>query len=369
MSLPVPSADESPATLSKLIRHTEFDHSVDEVLESLADPAGCPLVLGLGVPGFGKTTLAKTVEESVAADYIAAMRQDPNLVPVVRIEASAPDGGRSFSWREGFLQILAALGERGVELRTGDGTDPLGYLERRATSQRARSEKQLETDVIDSLQFHGTRVLLIDEIEHTVYQNDALRFAASADILKTINNRTGVRIVATGSYEGLGLRHVSGQIFRRVRFIHLRRYRARIPAEFREYTRVVDALLEAVDGSEHRDALIRTLYRQSFGAVGTTTDLIRQAAHAARWRDEPLVAGIARVTASRLPQDLEAVGREIVRAEESIQPDTAAGISVDRLLGLSDALEIPSPKPRRTGRPRPGRRNPSRDLVGTGNAQ
>ena len=358
----------SSALATSVIHHAEFDRSLDEILESLNDPAGAPIILGLGVPGFGKTELARMVEGQIARTRVDAMLADPNHVPVVRIEAFAPDAGRSFGWREGFLSILAQLGEQDLDLRVGDALDRLALIERRSNAQRTRGNAQLQLDVIDGLNFHTTIALLIDEIEHIAYQHDVARFGASADILKTIANETGVRILATGSYEGLGFRSVSGQLLRRMRPLHFRRYRAHVPTEFAEYTRVIAAMLEMIGYEGAPAALVPTLYRQSLGAIGTTADLLMRADHAWRAHGDSLVHGITRN--SRSDDDLAKVAAGIIEAEKSLETQPEARTKLDALIGLAQASEalIPTRKPRTTPKrtTRPGRRKPSRDLVGIG---
>lgn len=354
-----------------LIHHAEFDRCLDGILESLNDADGAPIILGLGAPGFGKTELARFVEGTVARARVDAMLADPNHVPVVRIEAYAPDAGRSFGWREGLLAILAALGECGVLLRSGDALDRGALLERRGDAQRTRSTAQLQLDVIEALRFHGTIALLIDEIEHIAYQNDVARFGASADILKTIANETGVRIVATGSYEGLGFRHVSGQLLRRMRPIHFRRYRADVAAEYAEYGRVVVAMLALVGYGDDPAPLVPTLYRQSLGAIGTTADLLMRAEHAWHAHGDSLLHGIARN--SRSDDDLARVAAGIVEAERSLESDPAARSKLDTLIGLANAsaLRIRPAKVTTSAERtvRPGRRRPVRDLVGVGHGR
>lgn len=367
MAIAFDRAGATSALASTFIHHAEWERAHDEIMESLGDPAGAPIILALGAPGFGKTELTRVVEAEIAAAQLATMEADPNHVPVVRIEAFAPDAGRSFGWREGFLSILDRLGESDVSLRSGDALDRAALIDRRGRSQRTRSNPQLQLDVIDGLRFHTTIALIIDEIEHIAYHQDVARFGASADILKTIANETGVRLVTAGSYEGMGFRSVSGQLLRRMRNVHLRRYRAGVPAEFAEYSRVALAMLELIGYEGDGAALVPTLYRQSLGAIGTTADLLMQAEHAWRTFGDSLIHGIGRH--SRDEDALASVAADLIKAEGILDAGPLARTRLDELLGLTGATTPAvragkvktSPKRRR-----PGRRNPSRDLVGIG---
>lgn len=373
MTPPFDRSTTTSSLASALVRHAEFDRAEDAIIESLYDPAGAPIVLCLGAPGFGKSRLAKTVSNTIAYAHRAAMAVDPNLRPVARIEAFAPDAGRSFGWREGFLAILAQLGDRDVDLRVGDALDRSALLERRGAAQRGRSTAQLQLDVVESLRFHGTVALFIDEIEHVAYVNNETRYQASLDILKSIGNETGVRIVCTGSYEGLGFRNVSGQLLRRTRPIHLRRYRADVPAEYAEYARVAAEMLELIGHEGDAADLVPTLYRQSLGAIGTTADLLMRAEHAWRWYGDSLLGGLVRNR--RTDEDLAKVAAAILESEATFTVDAAARGMLDALLGLATAPMpvIRKSAARKPATPaksatRPGRRKLVRDLVGVGHA-
>ncbi len=68
------------------------------------------LILVLGPTGVGKTTLRRKVEESLTAKLMPAMEEDPGRLPVLSIEAVAPDNG-NFHWRDHFHRMLAQMRE------------------------------------------------------------------------------------------------------------------------------------------------------------------------------------------------------------------------------------------------------------------
>lgn len=363
-----PISDASrPELGSTIVRHIEFDRAYDAVMESIEDPAGTPIVLGIGIAGFGKTELGRLVEETVAGEQEAAMLADPNLVPVVRFEAFAPDNGRDFAWRQTLFSLTGLLGDRGVEHRIGEGGDLAVLTRPPVGSSRSRSNPELLLDVIDAIRVHGTRVLIIDEIEHVAYARDEMRFEASLDTLKTIANETGVRIVALGSYEGAGFARVSMQLARRTRVVHLARYRADDAREYGEYGRVVRAMLELIGYEDGSEELIPVLYRQSLGAVGTTADLLVRAERAWRRHSGSLLLAVGRN--ARSADDLEVIAKRIATDEALFRPTPDATVRFDKLIGLAATAPIPSrrspaktmPKPKR----RVGRRAPVRDIVGS----
>ncbi len=358
---PGPTAAYASPLADALIRHSFFDAAEDALLESLADPEGAPIPFLIGSPGFGKSRLIQVVANQIAWDHREQMERDPNLRPVVGFEALAPHRG-NFDLRLGFLRILDDLGEVGVEYRIGRPLDPGAALERMALHPRMRDVAQLQLDVIDGLIAHGTRVVVIDEINHFAYVNDVARYQATLDILKSITNETGSRIVCAGSYDAMGFRIVSGQLIRRQRELHLRRYRADVKAEYAEYARVVAEMLELIGFDGDASVLVPTLYRASVGTVGTTRDVLVQADHAAHWHGETLVHGLARTL--RPDAATREMARQIVEGEKPFEASVRADL--DALIGLSNAAPILA-KAGRTGaskKPKPGRRPPTRDAAG-----
>ena len=66
--------------------------------EAIREPAGASLIFVYGPTGVGKTTLRNRVENQLKESLIPLLEQDPGRVPVVSIEAAAPDSTR-FSWK------------------------------------------------------------------------------------------------------------------------------------------------------------------------------------------------------------------------------------------------------------------------------
>jgi hypothetical protein len=58
----------------------------------------------------GKTTLRRRVEKHLNETMAEALRQDPGMMPVVSMEAMAPDSNQ-FSWKHYYQRALVALEE------------------------------------------------------------------------------------------------------------------------------------------------------------------------------------------------------------------------------------------------------------------
>lgn len=360
----------APSPLAGLIEHALFRQARDSLLRALLDPDGAPIPFVIGAPGFGKTRLLQVVANAVAWDSRAEMADDPNVRPVISIEALAPERG-NFDMRLAFLQILHELGDLGAEHRTGGPFDPETALEREAIRRRARGSKSLQLDVIRAIQEHRTKVLLIDEINHMTYVNDVARYQATLDILKSITNATGCRIVCVGSYDAIGFRSVSGQLIRREQEVHARRYRAEVPAEYAEYGRVVQVMLDAIAFKGPPEPLVTALYRASVGTIGETRLLLGRAHFAAGFHGESLDHGLART----LPDDAptRVMAQQIVDGERAFGRSPKTRTELDDLIGLTPTRPLQR-APGRGNKPdrrtlKPGHTRPSRYPVGASHGQ
>ena len=66
------------------------------------------LILVLGPTGVGKTTLRRKVEETLIEAMRPYLQADPGRIPVLTIEAVAPEAG-NFHWRDHFHRMLLAI--------------------------------------------------------------------------------------------------------------------------------------------------------------------------------------------------------------------------------------------------------------------
>ena len=77
---------------------------------AIQEPAGRALILVIGPTGVGKTTLRLRMEQELQQRFLAAGASEPGRIPVVGLEAVAPDSG-NFSWKEYYRRALRALEE------------------------------------------------------------------------------------------------------------------------------------------------------------------------------------------------------------------------------------------------------------------
>jgi hypothetical protein len=66
--------------------------------------------LSFGPTGVGKTTLRLKTEQLITAEMLSELREDCTRIPVVSVEAVAPESG-SFNWRDHYKRLLHQLDE------------------------------------------------------------------------------------------------------------------------------------------------------------------------------------------------------------------------------------------------------------------
>ncbi|HEY9829205.1 MAG TPA: TniB family NTP-binding protein, partial [Stenomitos sp.] len=158
-----------------------------------------------------------------------ALEIDRGRIPVVRVEAIAPESG-NFNWKDYFTRSLIAMeeplidykidyGERGVH-RNNQG---------KIVIEPKVSAPNLRRALENALKHRCPDAFLIDEAQHLQKMNSGRRLQDNMDCIKSIANLTCVPHVIIGTYELLTFRNLSGQLSRRTQDIHFPRYQAKNP--------------------------------------------------------------------------------------------------------------------------------------------
>src|ERR1700738_2457760 len=95
---------------AKVVAHPRLAAAHQAVRDALRQPAGASLILVHGPTGVGKTTLRLRLEQQLLSEAWREMRHDPSRVPVIAVEAVAPESGQ-FNWKDYYVRALAALDE------------------------------------------------------------------------------------------------------------------------------------------------------------------------------------------------------------------------------------------------------------------
>src|SRR5262245_33357208 len=92
------------------IGHPLLIQVYDDLRLAIRDSAPGSIIMVQGPAGVGKTTLLQRVEKDLKERLAPDLAQDVERLPVVRIDAIAPESG-SFNWKDYFRRLLIALEE------------------------------------------------------------------------------------------------------------------------------------------------------------------------------------------------------------------------------------------------------------------
>lgn len=268
-----------------LVPHRVFAECEREILKRVASPGGANIMSVVGPTGAGKTQLLNEVVGALtkAPDPgpIATVAT-PGLIrpylPVIYVKALT---GTTFQSRfrslliEILKQVNSVLTESGL-VRLSKGQGPL-----RCESPRRVSIPTLEELTRVGLRERRVRAVLIDEGQHLAAKDaTAEDWFMVADSLKVLGSVSGTLIALFGTFELLCLPDLSGQLGRRTKAIHMRRYLWDVPGDRAEFERVVRMLAQASPDALPEKLLIDNLpliYTGCVGCIGTLFDWFHDA--------------------------------------------------------------------------------------------
>ena len=83
----------------------------DELTNAISVAESNSLVFVFGPTGVGKATLLQKTEQVITAELLNELQEDYEKIPVVSIEAVAPESG-NFDWRDHYKRLLRQLTSR-----------------------------------------------------------------------------------------------------------------------------------------------------------------------------------------------------------------------------------------------------------------
>lgn len=319
------------------------------------------IALVIGPTGVGKSHLAALLHEHV---YGSLTRSEDVVteLPMIYVEANVP-GGSSFSWKDFYEDVLIALGEqRSLRIygRPNEAGDDLG----RRYSTRNRTESELKRDVIKRLKSFKVRYLVVDEIQH-IFKYGGSSGEKSLDVLKSLANRAGCKILGLGTYGIIQSIERSSELSRRILEVGFSSYSLQKDEDIRAFEESFLGLL-AHAPCEIDPSLIdfvESAFLGSCGCVGILKQWMERALRHALGQPRQMLTE-ACFKNTRLP------GSQLKKIAEDIREGVALFTNPsdeelwDALLGNEPTVVArcePSTKPSAR---RPGQRNPVRDKVG-----
>lgn len=367
--MPLPSNHSSDLLdkfKGKIIGHPILMGAFKQVLDLIEEPADVEVAAVIGPTGAGKSTLVDRVKQAVLKQHLTAMQGDLGLVPVITVDAPAPELG-NFNWREMYLRILAELKEPACEWQIALKERPPAKAG--VTRLASLNHMELKSRVESALHHRGVKVLLVDEAQHLGKMATGRRLQDQTDILKSLAKITGTFVTLVGTYDLIPLLQLNGQVARRFASIHLPRYQCDHPDEWRDFQTVIRSLESGIQLPTQPDLVKHSemLYRGSAGCVGILKSWLT-AAYSQVLRSHDTKLSMNSLKATCLPTlSLRKIIEEIGAGEDHWARSHAEDKELDRLLGLT-LLHPPAVVPTATHPPRRsvpvGMRKPTRDPIG-----
>jgi len=351
----------------KIIGHTLLKAAFGRIMELMEEPGDVEVAAVIGPTGAGKTTLLRSVKHAILEQNAEAMRADPGLIPVVAVDANAPENG-NFSWRQMHLDILVVLKEPVCDWQVALKEHQEGKP--RVARLSSLSPIELKGRVDSAFRHRGVKVLLLDEAQLLGKMASGRRLLDQTDTVRALAKSTGAFVVLFGTYDLIPLLGLNAQMARRIASVHFPRYRCDEPTEWRDFQTALRTFEFAIRLPKTPDLVPSSemLYRGSAGCIGTLKSWLK-AAYKQVLRSSGCALTKKVLQSTCLPAStLRKIAEEIVEGERHWARSRAEDREVDRLLGLSCSrpAEAKQVEPLATaGRRVPvGTRKPTRDPIG-----
>lgn len=361
---------------SVTIAHPKMLAAKRRLIEFLSDAPRNSVILALGPTGVGKSTLRIKVESEIKSALAEELQTDFGRLPVVSLEAEAPDTG-IFSWRDHFRRLLDAMREPLIEYKLDRRGRPweCGKLPPQCDCGPRASGSDYQYSVEQAIRYRRPAAMFIDEAQHLSKMSSGRRLVDQLDVVKSIANHTATPHVLIGTYDLLAFRNLNGQLSRRSLTIHLGRYRADQPGEAAIFVNVVrsfGAHLPLKSQDEFTKEW-KFLYERSVGCVGILKDWLVQAlSMMLRRGGQYLERRDIEATALSINQ-CEKILAECIEGEMQIEESEESRMYLRVRLGLEGRDSQGSATPTAVAEPvrhangikrRPGQRRPMRDPIG-----
>jgi energy-coupling factor transporter ATP-binding protein EcfA2 len=367
---------------SYTVAHPVLQAVDSAVKRALREPAGGSLVLVMGPTGVGKTTLRLRIEQHLRNTFVSAAKEDPGRIPVIGVEAAAPDSG-NFNWKDYYRRALLAVEEPLTDFKIAYGSaGVLATQTGRYAVVRRGEGSELRYALEQALRHRRPAAVLIDEAQHLTKIASGRKLADQLDCLKSFASLTGCVHVLIGTYELLPFRNLSAQLSRRSIDIHFRRYHARDPEDAAAFQRIVYSFQRHLPLVEEPE-LWRDwdyYYTYSVGCIGLLKDWLTRALATA------LEEGSKTLTRQHLEQhawsldQCHKMAQDAIEGEAALTPTAESSIRLRQLLGFAEPhvsgqhAEAPvshtlpalgaKSQPTQRRRRRTGERRPKRDPIG-----
>jgi len=361
-----PSAERLAYFRAYTVAHPLLAEAKEKLMASISESEPNSLVFVFGPTGVGKTTLRLKVEQVISNDLRSGLEQDRGRIPVVGVEAIAPESGR-FCWSDHFRRLLVAMNEPLLDCKRDEETL---YVRPTATFGAKSTAAEFRHAVEQALRFRRPAAVMIDEAQHLSKMASGRRLLDQLDVVKSIANQTRIVHVLFGTYDLLSFRNLNGQLSRRSLDVHFPRYRAESASERQMFVNVVGSFANHMPLPEQPDLAgeWEFLYERSIGCVGILKQWLTRALHSVLRRNGNTIVRKDLETQALSVMQCEKILSETAEGESRAAEPAEARGALQVRLGLPTCAahrigDVNKPAAPRSTR-RPGMRRPQRDRIG-----
>lgn len=354
----------------KSVGHPKLVNAYKDLMD-IVDVVEGDVLLVYGPSGVGKSTLFKKVKNEYLKRYQDEMRHDKGLIPVLAVEAFAPEDGK-FDWIDFYSDSLKELRDILIDEKVMPMNEKRLSLNEMGisvpTNSNQKTKRKLRNALESAIKCRKVKIILIDEAQHMTKVGSSNGLRNHMDAIKSLASKFGVPIILFGTYELLNFRNKSGQLGRRTIDIHFPRYNSEIPEEVNSFKSALLSFQKAFPLYQEPNLIEewKYFYKYTIGCIGTLRDWLYKTY---RYQMN-LYEDTKTLTIRDFKKFEPTIDQAYTMAEEIIKGEThltnereVKANKLNTLLNLEQLDE--NGEKNKTKNRRPGERKPTRDKTGT----
>ena len=320
--------------LNGRITHQYHTEAFDKLVHMAAKAPKGSIINVIGPTGVGKTTLLEHFKSALTEEVMKSENYTPSDLPVVMIEARAPDA-KVFTWNGFYRSAIETMLEFSPDRKCCQEDRTHNLLR-----QKRVITYELRTCFEDTIKKRNVGVFIVDEAQHIAIGAGRKEILKHLEVLKSLANFGETVIVLAGVYELVDFRNLSGQLSRRTIDVHFPRYRPDKPEDVVEFASIVTAFEARMPFpcSPPLSAIIKDLYAGSVGCIGILKEwLNRSLKDAAREKSKLLTMTHLNNNVLQFDQ-LKKIYLELKAGEPKMATNPHTLENMRKILGLDQAV-------------------------------
>src|ERR1039457_914314 len=171
------------------VAHPRLVEAKETLINAIRGAEPNSLIFVFGPTGVGKTTLRLKTEQLITAELLSELHEDITRVPVVSVEAVAPESG-SFNWRDHYKRLLHQLDEPLIDHKLGRPAEgsPAASIPRFMPPSKAVGT-EYRYAVEQAVRYRRPVAIMIDEAQHLGKIPSGRRLLDQLDVAISIANQ------------------------------------------------------------------------------------------------------------------------------------------------------------------------------------